>query len=118
MSTWQQLMGYCRTCETWRDALPHAECTHSITESALLLNHGESLLTCTSCQQVWLTEDTEIICPSCNQPQQIAFAEDMVNLQPFDLVLAVEGSLAYILQSEILVIAPRRALVFKEPKTL
>jgi hypothetical protein len=111
-------MGYCRTCETWRDALPHAECTHSSTESALLLNHGESLLTCTSCQQVWLTEDTEIICPICNQPQQIAFAEDMVELQPDDLVLAVEGSLAYILQFETLVIAARRALVFRDPKTL
>jgi hypothetical protein len=71
------------------------------------------LLTCTSCQQVWLTEETEIICPICNQPQQISFVEDMVELQPEDLVLAVEGSLAYILvQSGTLVIAPRRALVF------
>jgi hypothetical protein len=113
LSTWQQLMGYCRTCEIWRDALPHTECTQAINESALLLNYGESLLTCTSCQQVWLTEETEIICPICNQPQQISFVEDMVELQAEDLVLAVEGSLAYILvQSGTLVIAPRRALVF------
>jgi hypothetical protein len=116
LSTWQHLMGYCRTCETGRDALPHTECEHATSESALVFNHGESLLTCTSCQQVWLAEATEIICPICNQPQQIAFVEDIVKLQPEDLVLAVEGSLAYILvQPETLIIAPRRALVFSGP---
>jgi hypothetical protein len=115
LSTWQQLIGYCRTCATWRDALPHTECEVAADSSALLLNYGEGLLTCTSCQQVWLTEETQIICPACGQPQQIRFVEDTIELQPEDLVLAIEGALAYILaQSGALVIAPRRGLALSD----
>jgi hypothetical protein len=102
-------MVYCRTCETWSDTLPHQECTHAGDDSALLLNYGESLLTCTSCQQVWLTEQIESVCPACHQPQQITFAEDTIDLQPEDQVLAVEGALAYVLMSSgVLIITPRR----------
>jgi hypothetical protein len=102
-------MGYCRSCATWRDALPHEDCTQAADDSALLVNCGEGFLSCTRCQQIWLIEPIEIVCPSCNQSQQITFAEDTVHLQREDRVLAVEGSLVYILvNSETLVIAPRR----------
>jgi hypothetical protein len=111
LDEWQQLMVYCSTCQNWRDTLPHEECMQGSTDSALLLDHGRGFLTCTACQQIWLMGAIEAVCPVCNQPQQIAFYEDTVQLQPDDQLLAVEGTLAYIrLQSGTLVITDRTCL--------
>ena len=104
-------MVYCSTCRNWRNTLPHEECTQGSNASAVLLDHGGGLLTCSICQQVWLMEDTEAICPVCNQPQLIVFCEDTLRLQPGDQLLALEGSLAYVrLQAGTLVITHRTCL--------
>ena len=115
MSGWQQLMVYCSACQNWRDTLPHEECTQGRNNSALLLNHGGGLLTCSTCQQVWLMEDTVAVCPVCNLPQQITFREDTVHLQPDDQLLAMDGSLAYVrVRTGALVITHRSCLVLGE----
>ena len=116
MSEWQQLMVYCSTCQHWHDTLPHQECTQGRNESAVLLDHGGGLLTCSTCQQIWLMEDTEVVCPVCHLPQHIAFCEDTLHLQPDDQLLALDGALAYVrLQSGSLVIAHRTALALGDP---
>jgi hypothetical protein len=108
-------MMYCSTCQNWHDRLPHEECTQGGNASAVFLDHGEGLLTCSICQQVWLMEDTEAVCPACKLPQQIAFREDTVQLQSGDRLLATDGALVYVrLESGSLLITHRSCLVLSE----
>jgi hypothetical protein len=109
-------MVYCSTCQNWRDTLPHEECTLGRNDSAVFLDHGGGLLTCSTCQQVWLMEDIEAVCPVCNLSQQIVFCEDTLHLQPGDQLLALDGSLAYVrVQSGALVITHRTCLAVGDP---
>ena len=74
----------------------------------MFLDAGESLLTCSACQQVWLIEDTEAVCPACGYVQTILFSDDTIHLQAGDQLLAVDGAIVYILVASGSVIIARR----------
>lgn len=108
MSTWRHLIAYCTDCESWADAVAHSECARGASDSAIFLDLDESLLTCGKCHEVWLIEDTRVVCPTCGHVQKIEFRDDMVHLQADDHILASDGAVVYVrMQSGSLLITHR-----------
>jgi hypothetical protein len=97
LSEWRRLAGYCGACATWNATLPHANCARQATVSAISLDHEEFLLTCDQCHEVWLIEDTQMICQACGYVQPIAMSDCLVQIGPDDRVLAADGPVVYIL---------------------